>query len=475
MFVGVGGGVEGHGGVRVARGSARCMVGVVSGSGVQVQRFRVRSPAASSEAALPSSQSSWLVCADAGDAQLGCALVTGGSGTDMGGVDAEYVRKFGLGAHNDAAKRLGAERLALLVYLAVDIFGRLAATVDELLAWRGRRVVVIGGANSPGACFAVHALSRLGARVVCVTTATRIGFDGSALLKLGADAVIDPRKVSWSDELKGSSYDAVLDALADEEENARIINALPRGARYLSIMPYALKGSTEDGLLGSKARSSSEARTGKVNTEQQWSDVVAAVLERVDLDALSRIPTKLSSMGAVLEAATWPRDTDSGERYGFPAPSVWGDTSDSEGDDAPGVVRSAVFYEPEEGEEDEEQEFSESIVSRVTDMTGLSTLLEDNEFADNDESLLLFVSATSCKRCKIIKPQFEIIARELSEAHPNAKFGLLEIGRDKEPAKFLNVRDVPQFLLYRRGARFDLQVSTQTFDSFQEGLEKALA
>ncbi|CAM9616265.1 unnamed protein product [Chrysoparadoxa australica] len=301
---------------------------------------------------------------------------------------------------------------------------------------QGKTCIVTGGYGSM-APYAIQLLSGLGARVWAATTNTK-----ALMAKVGTEGVVDFREDSFSDEVKG--IDLILDTLGKETPSSEAFIKASTTAAYVSLQPPILQLAIDEGLFfggGKILQFQKNLSSGKAAA--YWMPGAAAMASLRERSKASRdrntFGKDLIGMQEYLEALAWPKDADTGLRYGFPGGTneYWG-----EGE------------EEEEDEEEEEWLGSEQdgvLTAKQTFGGGVTDVVTAAELraAVGDGSAVLFVSSSSCRVCKYLKPYWRKLGPKLSPGAP--KLLHLNSSNNPELAQELGLRAVPSFIGYKGG------------------------
>eukprot|EP00903_Cladosiphon_okamuranus_P005443 g5428.t1 len=371
----------------------------------------------------------------------------------------------------DKPHSLDWERAAMLPFLAVSCLWPLSEAGFGVSMDAGQTFVVTGGHGSL-APFVVAVLKAWGGKVALATTKS----DGAARA-LGADSTVDFRKESYSETLQ--DFSAVVDTLGREKEGPQSLLMEAKGASYFSLQPAILKVAVEEGVLFGAGKilqyqkiiSKDDTRTYFLPNAEAMGLVshVAALVEKESLQ-LGAVGTEYVGMQEYMEALAWPKDSDTGLRYGFPGKTnrSWGWLGGDSGDEA-------LPWEDEEEEEKEEEE-GEGLSSAVSGGEGtgggltaptrevvtlkswqdLSTLVEEG-------GTMVFVSSRSCRACKYLAPFY----RKLARRQQQVLFGRVDASTTPELARKLGLTAVPSFVTFREG-----EVVTSTATSNKKKIER---
>ena len=186
--------------------------------------------------------------------------------------------------------------------------------------------VLIAGSTGRLPKLLVELLSARGARP-CVAAAEG-GAD--ALQRAGASAVFNYHAESFTEQLAGTGLSAVVDVVGREEEPGWVREAL--GCAYVSAASPALLSLSEDGALA--AARGWQRRWGRRPHEGRrvWraDDRVAealseamALLESGKLTPPAEASAASETGMQYLEFLRWPRDSETGRRFGFPGERIY--------------------------------------------------------------------------------------------------------------------------------------------------------
>lgn len=241
---------------------------------------------------------------------------------------------------------VGAEDACLLPYHALSLLPQLmkAGIHDKGQGAAGaeggsdrKKVCIVTGAG-PDARFAIQVLRAWECKVVACSRR-----DAEALKKLGAEAVVDFSKESFSERFP--SYAAVVDTVGTDVESiaANLMNL--KGAAYVSTMPSSIRRMQEKGLLqgastffsvfGGKAPEAAPTNAHWL-PEKPGLEVVEYALK---LGPSLSLGGKPPGMDDYWDAILWPKDAELNYRFGFPAPPPQEEAGDDgrggrRGDDA---------------------------------------------------------------------------------------------------------------------------------------------
>jgi len=350
--------------------------------------------------------------------------------------------------------------LEVVPLLILNVLGPICDVRKSLQSLEGNTVIVLGG-TSPVSVFAVWILSALGAKVYSVTNE-----NAKMITSLGAEGVLDPRLESFSE--KYPDADLIVDTLGDESQTSATLGIREK---YVSVCPGDFTSALDQGLASrvmsifNKKQSSSAVRVGLSrdgielirNGLEKFEALVESEMESKGSLALQLKSSNFASNQSVMEASRWPRDVESGARFGFAAPSLWSD-AESE-NEQPRVVSQASIFMPvksniavAEVDEKVEEESSSDYIQMVDGLSGLSELVDTSR---SEMTLsVLFLSAGWCRRCKYVGKQYERIAEDFhSSESDNLRFYKVDSVTHEQVAKQLGVDDVPEFVVYKNGER----------------------
>eukprot|EP00752_Nemacystus_decipiens_P010993 g9770.t1 len=374
----------------------------------------------------------------------------------------------------DKPRGLDWERAAILPFLAVSCLWPLSEAGFGVSMDAGQTFVVTGGHGSL-APFVVAVLKAWGGKVALATTKS----DGAARA-LGADSSVDFRKESYSETLQ--DFSAVVDTLGREKEGPQSLLMEAKGATYFSLQPPILKVAVEEGVLFGagkilqyqKTVAKDNSRTYFLPNAEAMGLVshVVALVEKESLQ-LGAVGTEYVGMQEYMEALAWPKDSDTGLRYGFPGKTnrSWGWLGGDSGDEE-------LPWEDEEEEEEEEEEMegegASSAIGGGGEETGVGLAAPAREVVTlkswqdlstlvGDGGTMVFVSSRSCRACKYLAPFY----RKLARREQQIVFGRVDASTTPELARKLGLTAVPSFVTFREG-----EVVTSTATSNKKKIEK---
>lgn len=160
------------------------------------------------------------------------------------------------------------------------------------------------------------------------------------------------------------------------------------------------------------------------------------------------------SFGDFWEYTSWPRDTSGGAnvRFGLPVVEeldvVTNRDGSSEIDEKMiNAPRERIAGTPVPPKDEYEGQKNPYILA----IDGLDQL--ENVVLSKEKDCILFLSATYCRQCKYLAPQYTRLAREMSEGESDVIIAQVDAGRGKGKllGNFLDVEAVPAFVLFRQG------------------------
>lgn len=304
----------------------------------------------------------------------------------------------------------------------------------------------------------------------------------------------------------------------------------PYNARYASCASPLLLRACSDGLIRGGSAIASIAR-GNVPSEFQTPFVpserglhmVQSVFEMAEAGKIEYVPSSVVSTLELFEALRWPRDSESGARFGFPDRSLFDSGADAvevtayathllcnatKGESIPSIhhhslplfhrsgrarrsgsnnhlsttlwtgsylLRRSFHQCCEQGLKESaidmfsEDEMGLNITSagELKDMIGMTA-------AQRVETAVLFVGASWCRKCKELLPAYKSFAQKVGEERPGVRFLMLDAGRLSSVAKTLNVSDVPEIVVFRGGKRIPAWLNTKSINLMEMSILKAL-
>mmetsp|Transcript_33039 Transcript_33039/g.77967 ORF Transcript_33039/g.77967 Transcript_33039/m.77967 type:complete len:540 (+) Transcript_33039:47-1666(+) len=309
------------------------------------------------------------------------------------------------------------------------------ASVDNFEDLAGERVLVTGG-TSPVGSLAIQILAGVGARVAA--TGSGSGQE-KELRALGADTVIDYKKHVFFEEVQDLVL--VVDALGSGR-GSEGPGLRSEGVMYGPLMHPAVALILEEGMLfgGMKLKKFS----GKGETVCEWTATeegmkgvgrVAALMHQKEVKP--HYTKDAFTPAEWMEAIGWPKDVDTGGRFGFPGKNLW---NDGEVDEAL-LPPKIDFSSYEEVEMTEEQQQGRSLVQTVGSGQELQQLLQPR--ATGQFTLVEFHSPF-CRACRGMRPRFNKLPKKM----PSTQFLSIDVKAQKELASELAVDDVPAYMLF---------------------------
>eukprot|EP00960_Hanusia_phi_P026006 746009-Hanusia_phi.AAC.2 len=325
---------------------------------------------------------------------------------------------------------------------------------------KGKRVVVTGG-SSPVGSLAIQYFKALGSHVIAASD--KAGEEK----RIGADEFIDYKRNSFYDELPDLFL--VVDALGSSTEEELALRRA--GILYASIMNPLVAMVTREGALKGGLEVYKFSRGEQTPCEWRLSEEGARSLrEFAELMQGAGVKPKFDREGYTaaewLEAMSWPKDMDTGLRFGFPGQSLWKDE-----DTASGASQETSEYEREEDPEDEQDEKSlRELYERVRQtgseeisfeafkrsQVGAVRQVESAEHMDEllasspaDVPVLVEFHAPFCMTCRKMMTRF----KKLSKKKNDAIFLSVNVKEQKTVAGMYQVTDVPSFVLFRAGTK----------------------
>ena len=190
----------------------------------------------------------------------------------------------------------------------------------------GPATVVIAGSAGRLPAFLAEVLAARGAQpVVAVAEDAVPEFTG----RFGVDCIVNHNRESFCSRV--GAADAVIDCIGREEETYFLRDAM--GAVYVSAASPKLLTLASDGAFQQLQRwRETFGSPGQVTSKPVWSaDALAAeaLCEALDLvdSGMVALPEDINGVKELaqqyIEYTLWPRDTETGKRFGFPGESLW--------------------------------------------------------------------------------------------------------------------------------------------------------
>lgn len=159
------------------------------------------------------------------------------------------------------------------------------------------------------------------------------------------------------------------------------------------------------------------------------------------------------------EYTSWPKDARGSFNSRFGLPVI---------DDIESIVENYIKYDDVNDMVVEKESVKKKNTfngnSLVMDIVGMQGLHQN--IISQNKNCVLFLSASYCRTCKVINPQYTRMARIAKQKTKNEKkltvtFAKAETGSKigKELGKALGVRAVPAFILFRDGKRYGTTLS----------------
>lgn len=387
-----------------------------------------------------------------------------------------------------------------------------------------KRGVVMGGDRY--ACFVAQALGALGVEVTRVSTlgggsdikgvevippaVGELGLDFSSHVgrfDLLVDTLGDERTI----EARGSDdpfgVEAVRPVFGFESVVIKELRRKFECKRYITTLTLSQKIIADSGVFRGPGRAKSyedEARRlASLSSLEQIpppESLSSLTLQRLlDSNPPVVFPLKISeggalsesgervamrgwSLGNYLELTGWPRDAESGMRFGLPSiddidiDTVYGEEDAEEAEGWVNILSASVGAPlPTPASADGRGAPSKGQNPFVSDLGGIRDLNE--QVLSQKKDCMLFLTAPWCRTCKTMVPGYTRFARKTGEEFSNSPvlFARADaVGRDgKELGRRLGVDSVPAFVLFRNGRRYGTNLSVSKLPS--KKLEKAVA
>jgi thiol-disulfide isomerase/thioredoxin len=168
------------------------------------------------------------------------------------------------------------------------------------------------------------------------------------------------------------------------------------------------------------------------------------------------------------EQVSWPRDADGGNtRFGFPVVA----DLDSLGEEQETEVEGRMISTPPNLAPDAQvpkilrDEFAGKENPYVLDIKGLKDL--NHEILSPKKDCIIFLSATYCRTCRYLAPQYTKLARKYADAGNDITFAKSNASgkKGKDVSRALGVDAVPAFCFFKAGKRYGSVVSVSRMPS----------
>jgi len=247
------------------------------------------------------------------------------------------------------------------------------------------------------------------------------------------------------------------------------------------IAPFELLKTLDDGLVGrlgnffGRGRAQDDPSTMPIHAVSDAKlAAIRAALDCVSVEQINNaLPSKIVTNECIREASAWPRDAETGGRFGFPGASLWLDDEEDE--------------EEEEEEADDDVDYSavggdvelEHQVEKKKSVLGghvmdVSSKSELEQAVHAKRNCVVFVSAGWCRKCKYIKRQYARVSEEFHDENQELSFLHLDAEANPNVASQLGVSDVPDFFLYRQGKEVACDIKTTSREKLAQSLLKAV-
>jgi len=279
--------------------------------------------------------------------------------------------------------------------------------------------------------------------------------------QLGADGgVYDVRDGVDFEDAAGGTPSFVIDAVGREPDDVQEAVTRSWNARYLSTAPSALLEAAGGGLasafgsvisiLAKKTDASEPKMAGRVRNWTPSTSAVGALRWAADLVESGRVrelPERLVQSRDYFEALSWPSDSESLQRFGFPALSQTQSMRNLGLDIISPDAPKSLWGDVETLEEGEQP------LLWAHDVIDLEERIE----ATNITPLVVFATASWCQACRALRPT----VRQLVRDFPGVKWVCVDIDNPEDVPrsvalrKAIDVKVVPSFQMYRKGEKVD--------------------
>eukprot|EP00555_Chaetoceros_dichaeta_P011133 CAMPEP_0198267972 /NCGR_PEP_ID=MMETSP1447-20131203/35307_1 /TAXON_ID=420782 /ORGANISM="Chaetoceros dichaeta, Strain CCMP1751" /LENGTH=651 /DNA_ID=CAMNT_0043958807 /DNA_START=30 /DNA_END=1985 /DNA_ORIENTATION=+ len=371
--------------------------------------------------------------------------------------------------------------------LTQNIVKGVGGSEDEFVmtpAAPGQKKIAIMGSGEY-ACFLADGMSIIGASVTQVTNtnlkprtnAPRVSILPPAVgtLSLGfasALGTFDCLVDTLADEADAvdTNYDSFDDVPTDGKSVISLLKEQHGCERYISTLSKSQQILREEGILF--GRQKADKHTAQVELSLKNS-VGRSIIPPKQFGALtlqklldggiiyknkknkSAIWIQTFSFKDFWEYTSWPRDTSGGAnvRFGLPVVDELDVVTNQDGSSS--EIEEEMINAPTERipgtPRPPKDEYEGQKNPYILAIDGLDEL--ENVIVSKEKDCILFLSATYCRQCKYIAPQYTRLAREMSEGESDVLIAQTDAGRGKGKllGNFLNVEAVPAFVLFRQG------------------------
>jgi len=335
-----------------------------------------------------------------------------------------------------------------------------------------KKVAIMGGGEY--ACFLADGVSIIGASVTQVT-ASKIKARNNAPRVSILPPAVGNLSLGFASAL--GTFDCLVDTLADEADvqsgggnGGKSVISLLREQhgceRYISTMSKSQKIILDDGIIFGRNKAETHVREAESSLRNSAHSIIPPkqfgqlTLQKLLNGGIIFKNRKKSawiqswSLKDFWEYTSWPRDSSGGVnvRFGLPVVdeldiSLDGNNEEEEEEMIAEPLKPVSGGSPVLPKDEYEGKKNPYILN----IKGLDEL--ENVILSKDKDCVLFLSASYCRSCKYITPQFTRLAREMTEGDSDVLLAQTDTGRGsgKELGKFLNVEAVPAFVLFRDG------------------------
>jgi len=274
-------------------------------------------------------------------------------------------------------------------------------------------------------------------------------------------------KDSYDDEDPSENY---LGKGTDRNSVISLLRQLHGCERYISTMSKSQKIVLEDGILFGRTTAEKHTQQAELSNKNSMRSIVppkqfgALTLQKLlDGGVIFKNKKKSAwiqswSLKDFWEYTSWPRDSTAGAnvRYGLPIVEELDVVVDENGAPRSSSKKEEMISAPSKRipgatPAPPKDEFEGQKNPYILGIEGLDEL--ENVILSQEKDCILFLSASYCRQCKYLKPQYTRLAREMSEGKSDVLIAQVDAGRGKGKllGNFLNVDAVPAFVLFRQG------------------------
>lgn len=366
-----------------------------------------------------------------------------------------------------------------------------------------RKVIVLGGGEY--AIFMTDSLASLGGDVTQITTNKSVKPRNQLNVSISPPGIGD-EEFSFSSVM---NFDVLVDSLSDEaklgeascrglaDDNAgevcssaviKLLQKQNRCKRYISTVTLSQKKVQDDGIIWGRSKaikfgkdvvekvsnSRSLCSSSSIAPPKKFGEKTLQPLLNAGIVYKSKSKEEVFTQGWNVqdfwEQVSWPRDADGGNiRFGFPVvadlDSLEEDNDEREEEESRMISAPPTLVSDAQVPKISRDELAGKDNPYVLDIKGLKDL--NHEILGPKKDCIIFLSASYCRTCRYLAPQYTKLARKYADAGNDITFAKSnasgKIG--KEVSRALGVDAVPAFCFFKAGRRYGSVVSVSRMPS----------